>query len=90
MTDFQPLEVVLDYDRDAVVFDGKDLPFALSAIVASAHVDHTAATVTLVLQVDSVRSVAKRPTHPEPVQVQPAPSPEQSFEKRMEAIRNGQ
>ena len=87
-----PCEVVLDYARDAVVFDGADLPFSLSAVVAKAIVEDGRAVVTLTLEVDQVRSVAampEKPEKPETPEAPAVPSPEQQFESQLDRIRNG-
>ncbi|AMS03089.1 head-tail connector protein [Gordonia phage Obliviate] len=87
MSDATPCEVVLDYNRDVVVFDGKDLPFPLSGIRARAVAEDGHAVVTLTLDVDQVRTVAALPQKPEEPKDVPAPGPEQQFESRLDAIR---
>ncbi|MDJ0006513.1 hypothetical protein [Gordonia alkanivorans] len=86
---FTPCEVVLDYARDTVVFDGTDLPFSLSAIHAKAIVEDGRTVVTLTLEVDQVRSVAAMPEKPESPEEPAVPSPEQQFESQLDRIRNG-
>ncbi|UVF60285.1 hypothetical protein SEA_MURP_11 [Gordonia phage Murp] len=82
-----PCEVVLDYARDVVVFDGTDLPFPLSAIRARAVAEDGHAVVTLTLDVDQVRTVAALPQKPEESEDVPATGPEQRFESQLDAIR---
>ncbi|QDF17456.1 hypothetical protein SEA_PHROSTEDPHLAKE_12 [Gordonia phage PhrostedPhlake] len=82
-----PCEVVFDYARDVVVFDGTDLPFPLSGIRARAVVEDGHTVVTLVLDVDQVRTVAALPQKPEEPEDVSAPGPEQRFESRLDAIR---
>ncbi|AWN04126.1 head-tail connector protein [Gordonia phage Petra] len=82
-----PCEVVFDYARDVVVFDGTDLPFSLSGIQARAVAEDGHTVVTLVLDVDQVRTVAALPQKPEEPEDMPAPGPEQQFESRLDAIR---
>ncbi|QFG09637.1 hypothetical protein PBI_PIPP_11 [Gordonia phage Pipp] len=87
MSDVTPCEVVLDYNRDVVVFDGADLPFPLSGIRARAVAEDGRAVVTLTLDVDQVRTVAALPEKPEEPEDAPAPGPEQRFENQLDAIR---
>ncbi|QWY84280.1 hypothetical protein SEA_JALAMMAH_12 [Gordonia phage Jalammah] len=82
-----PCEVVFDYARDVVVFDGTDLPFSLSGIQARAVAEDGHTVVTLTLDVDQVRTVAALPEKPEEPEDTPAPGPEQRFESRLDAIR---
>ncbi|QNJ58417.1 hypothetical protein SEA_ARCHIS_12 [Gordonia phage Archis] len=82
-----PCEVVFDYARDVVVFDGTDLPFSLSGIQARAVAEDGHAVVTLTLDVDQVRTVAALPEKPEESEHAPAPGPEQRFENQLDAIR---
>ena len=82
-----PCEVVFDYTRDVVMFDGTNLPFPLSGIEARAVVEDGHTVVTLVLDVDQVRTVAALPQKPEETEGVPAPGPEQQFESRLDAIR---
>ncbi|ANA86878.1 hypothetical protein PBI_UTZ_11 [Gordonia phage Utz] len=82
-----PCEVVFDYARDVVVFDGTDLPFPLSAIRARAVAEDGHAVVTLTLDVDQVRTVAALPEKPDEPEEAPAPGPEQRFENQLDAIR---
>ncbi|QGJ87258.1 hypothetical protein SEA_WOCKET_12 [Gordonia phage Wocket] len=85
-----PCEVVLDYARDVVVFDGTDLPFPLSAIRARAVAEDGHAVVTLTLDVDQVRTVVALPDKPEAREDNPpTPGPEQQFENQLDRIRNG-
>ncbi|WP_454175372.1 hypothetical protein [Gordonia sputi] len=88
MTDSSPCRVVLDYDKDQVVFDGQVLPFPLTAVRAQAVVADGRATVTLVLEVDEVQSIAEPPRKPDDVaDTWTAPAPEQMFEDQLDAIR---
>lgn len=88
MTDSSPCRVVLDYDKDQVVFDGQVLPFPLTAVRAQAVVADGRATVTLVLEVDEVQSIAEPPRKPDvDVEQWTAPAPEQMFEDQLDAIR---
>ncbi|QFG08072.1 hypothetical protein SEA_PCORAL7_11 [Gordonia phage PCoral7] len=88
MSDPTPCEVVLDYERDAIVFDGTALPFPLSGVGARAVVEGGRGVVTITLEVDQVRSVAALPSKPEPGEAPTAsPTPEQTFEAQFDAIR---
>ncbi|QDP44127.1 hypothetical protein SEA_JUJU_11 [Gordonia phage JuJu] len=83
-----PCEIVLDYARDVVVFDGKDLPFPLSAARARGVAEDGHAVVTLTLDVDQVRTVAALPEKPDAAgDIPPEPGPEQRFENQLDAIR---
>ncbi|ANA85475.1 hypothetical protein PBI_BLUEBERRY_13 [Gordonia phage Blueberry] len=85
-----PCEVVFDYARDVVMFDGTDLPFPLSGIQARAVAEDGHTVVTLTLDVDQVRTVAALPNKPDaPEDTPPAPGPEQQFENQLDRIRNG-
>lgn len=88
MAEFTPCRVVLDYDNDQVLFDGEPLPFPLTSIVAQAAVADGRATVTLILEVDEVLSVAEKPkpAHADAEQWTAA-APEQMFEDQLDAIR---
>lgn len=88
MTDSSPCRVVLDYDKDQVVFDGQALPVPLSAVRAQATVADGRATVTLVLEVDEVQSIAEPPRKPD-ADTWTAPQPERMFEDQLDAIRQG-
>ena len=88
MAEFTPCRVVLDYDNDQVLFDGEPLPFPLTAIDAQACAANGRATVTLVLEVDEVQSIAEPPRKPDDVaDTWTAPAPEQMFEDQLDAIR---
>nr|DAL60978.1 MAG TPA_asm: hypothetical protein [Caudoviricetes sp.] len=87
MAEFTPCRVVLDYDNDQVLFDGEPLPFPLTSIVAQAAVADGRATVTLVLEVDEVLSVAEKPKPADDVEQWTAAAPEQMFEDQLDAIR---
>ncbi|UVK58950.1 hypothetical protein SEA_KAPPAFARMDELTA_11 [Gordonia phage KappaFarmDelta] len=88
VSDAARCEVVLDYARDVVVFDGTNLPFPLSAIRARAVAEDGHAVVTLTLDVDQVRTVAALPEKPDALgDPPPAPGPEQRFESQLDAIR---
>ncbi|AMS03911.1 head-tail connector protein [Gordonia phage UmaThurman] len=82
-----PCEVVFDYARDVVAFDGTDLPFSLSGIQARAVAEDGHTVVTLTLDVDQIRTVAALPEKPEAPEHAPAPGPEQQFENQLDAIR---
>lgn len=84
-----PVEVVLDHARDAIVFDGDDLPFALSTVTAKAQYKDGVTEVTLTLSVDTLRVVA--PPAPEPTEApEPPLSPAAAFERRFDQIRGRQ
>ncbi|QDF17106.1 head-tail connector protein [Gordonia phage William] len=88
MSDVTPCEVVLDYNRDVIVFDGTDLPFPLSGTGTRAVVDGGRAVVTIAIEVDQVRSIAQLPAKPDTDESPTAPpTPEQTFEAQLDAIR---
>lgn len=85
MPDLTPVEVVLDYEADEIRFDGKVLPFPLSAVQTKAKVGRQGADVTITLGVDQLRTVAPIPKKPEPTPE--PPTPEEVFEQRLARIR---
>lgn len=89
MSEFVPCEIVLDYELDEIRFDGTPLPFALTAVQAKAVIENGRSLVTVVLEVDQVRSVARLPEIPA-VSVDKPPrelTPDEQFARQMRQAR---
>ncbi|KXT55929.1 hypothetical protein Y710_16400 [Gordonia sp. QH-12] len=84
-----PVGLILDYARDAIVFDGDDLPFPLSQIQIKVIQENDRAVAVLTLEVDAMRIIP--PPEPEPVEPESVPTPVEAFEEKLARIaRRGQ
>ncbi|MCF8605150.1 hypothetical protein L5I01_17485 [Gordonia sp. HY442] len=83
-----PVELVLDHAADTISVDGDFLPFPLSLTRTKVVYDDDRAVAQIELEVDSLRVVP--PPAPEPVTPEPAATPEEAFEARLDRIRSGQ
>ena len=82
-------EIVLNYDRDEILFNGTELPFSLTAAQPKAVIEHHHSTVvTLTLAVDQLRTIAPAPEPTVSIEKPHSiPTPDEQFEQRLNQIR---